>query len=229
MTLEPGRASAAARRQPWRGVLGLVAALVGLTAAVSRGATARIDRSMLDWFIWLDQSHSGHLLARVVVGGGQLWLVGTLVLVAASLRALRARSWRPVLVTALAVTGLSMVLAVTKHLVGRTSPHSGLNAVLDQGSSYPSGHAAIATLCLPLLVTLTRRAQPQASPRSARWVTAAALGVGIATLTLGYHWPTDAVGGWLLGVAFFLPARHVLTSGPVGPRVSPGHLQEATN
>ena len=163
------------------------------------------------------------------MGGGQLWLVGPLVLCAASLQARRAGTLRPALVTTVAVAGLSAALAITKHLVGRTSPHSGLNAVLDQGSSYPSGHAAIATLCLPLLVTLSRGARLPASPsRRPRWVTAAPFAVGIATLTLGYHWPTDAVGGWLLGAAFLLPARHVLTFGPVDPRDHPVHQPKAT-
>ena len=112
-TTPPGQAIATALRRSWRGVLGLVAAFAGLTAAVSSGATARIDRSTLDWFTQLDQSQSGHLLARTVVNGGQLWLVGTLVLSAASLRALRVRSWWPVLVTAVAVSGLSMTLSLS--------------------------------------------------------------------------------------------------------------------
>ena len=228
-TTPPGQAIATALRRSWRGVLGLVAAFAGLTAAVSSGATARIDRSTLDWFTQLDQSQSGHLLARTVVNGGQLWLVGTLVLSAASLRALRVRSWWPVLVTAVAVSGLSMTLSITKHLVGRTSPHSGLNAALAQGSSYPSGHAAAATLCLLLLATLTSRAQPHTTaPRSRRWVTAAAIGVGIATLTLGYHWPADVIGGWVLGAAFFQPARHLLTDGPAGGR-RPSNAQAANS
>lgn len=228
-TTPPGQASAGALLRPWRGVLGLVAAFTGLTAAVSSGATARIDRSTLNWFTPLDQSQSGHALARTVVNGGQLWLVGTLVLAAASLRALRARSWRPVLVTAMAVSGLSMALAITKHLVGRTSPHSGANTVLDQGSSYPSGHAAAATLCLLLLATLTTRARPS-HDRSAEsaMVAAVAIGVGIATLTLGYHWAADVIGGWLLGVAFFLPARHLLTLESAGAQ-RPSNAQAANS
>jgi membrane-associated phospholipid phosphatase len=210
-TTAPGQARAGALLLSWRGVLGLVAAFAGLTAAVSSGVTARIDRSALNWFTPLDHSESGHALARAVVNGGQLWLVGTLVLAAASVRALRARSWRPVLVSAMAVSGLSLALAITKHLVGRTSPHSGLNAVLDQGSSYPSGHAAAATLCLLLLAALTTRvrAHPTA-PRNPRWVTAVAIGVGIATVILGYHWPADVIGGWA-------PRRRVLPARPAHP------------
>lgn len=70
-------------------------------------------------------------------------------------------------------------------------------------AAFPSGHAMTATVSCGLLLWLLHR--HGAGPRMWRTALAAAwvsvLGVGITRLYLGVHWPSDVLGGWLLGAA----------------------------
>ena len=69
------------------------------------------------------------------------------------------------------------------------------------GFALPSGHTATATFAAGLLCLGLAR-----SPRSAwRFVAFAVLALwvvldGVGRVYLGVHWPTDVVGGWLLGM-----------------------------
>lgn len=68
-------------------------------------------------------------------------------------------------------------------------------------AAYPSGHAMTATIVCGLLLWLLHRR----GPGRAVWRTAltvaliSVLGVGLTRVWLGVHWPSDVLGGWLLG------------------------------
>jgi membrane-associated phospholipid phosphatase len=176
-----------------------------VSLAVVAGITSAIDGDTLPWFTWMDRPGPIHIAWRILVTGGQFALVAALSILMAAGRSWQQRSIRTVLVTAVTVIGLDFVLWVFKEITGRTSPHSNLNLVLSGGSSYPSGHTANATASLLLIARLSTRDNPRA-----RLIAAAALsfGVGIANIVLGYHWASDVLGGWLLGlIALALPAR----------------------
>ncbi|MFH9550408.1 phosphatase PAP2 family protein [Streptomyces sp. NBC_00377] len=68
-------------------------------------------------------------------------------------------------------------------------------------AAYPSGHALTATVVFGLLLWLLHR--HGASPVLWRTALAVALvsvvGVGLTRIWLGVHWPSDVLGGWLLG------------------------------
>lgn len=111
----------------------------------------------------------------------------------------------PRLAVYVAVTGLgaqTLSLGV-KALVDRARP--AVEAVLQEpsGASFPSGHTLGATvtygmLLLVFLPVVQRR-------HHGRAVAAAVTVIGVVGLTriaLGVHFPTDVLGGWLLGVAW---------------------------
>ncbi|MGW3287915.1 phosphatase PAP2 family protein [Streptomyces sp. NPDC001002] len=68
-------------------------------------------------------------------------------------------------------------------------------------AAYPSGHAMTAAISCGLLLWLLHRHDPG----RALWRTTLAaavlsvLGVGLTRIWLGVHWPSDVLGGWLLG------------------------------
>ncbi|AXI85448.1 hypothetical protein SAM9427_05670, partial [Streptomyces sp. ETH9427] len=68
-------------------------------------------------------------------------------------------------------------------------------------AAFPSGHAMTATVVLGLLLWLLHRH----GVGLVVWRTALAVavvsvaGVGLTRIWLGVHWPTDVLGGWLLG------------------------------
>ncbi|KRD02228.1 MULTISPECIES: phosphatase PAP2 family protein [unclassified Streptomyces] len=68
-------------------------------------------------------------------------------------------------------------------------------------AAYPSGHALTATVVLGLLLWLLyRRGVGRALWRAALAATAlSVVGVGLTRIWLGVHWPSDVLGGWLLG------------------------------
>ncbi|MFE1952830.1 phosphatase PAP2 family protein [Streptomyces sp. NPDC059524] len=68
-------------------------------------------------------------------------------------------------------------------------------------AAYPSGHAMTAVVVLGLVLWLLRtHGAPAALYRAALAVTVVSvLGVGLTRLWLGVHWPSDVLGGWLLG------------------------------
>lgn len=72
--------------------------------------------------------------------------------------------------------------------------------------SFPSGHATNAASAFLLIALLV----PGKSP-SFRIALAAfgALLIGGSRLVLGVHWPSDVIGGWLLGLAFALAGREI--------------------
>ena len=74
-------------------------------------------------------------------------------------------------------------------------------------AAYPSGHANNAAMVYILFIMLV----PQA--RHPGWQLAAAIMIlltGLSRIMLGVHWPTDVIGGWMLGTAFALLAGAVI-------------------
>ncbi|WP_424531997.1 phosphatase PAP2 family protein [Sphaerisporangium viridialbum] len=136
-----------------------------------------------------------HTLWRVLVMGGQYWLVGSAAALAVAWAAWRARSLHVLLVGGLWLVGTELVIRGMQVAAGRTAPLRGADLLFAGGVSFPSGHAANAAACLVFIVGVL------AAPT---WLTLAAYGwailVAVAVVTLGYHWPSDAIAGWALGV-----------------------------
>lgn len=143
----------------------------------------------LDSAMWAASSH------RVL-----LPLLG-LIALALALRSVHRWAAVALLVLAVGAADLVVVRAI-KPAVGRARPcraepekvHAPLGC--GAGQSFPSSHAATAAAAATVVAW--------AAPSASAFAVAGALLIGISRVYNGVHWPTDVLGGWLLGCAIGL-------------------------
>ncbi|RFU84048.1 PAP2 family protein [Streptomyces triticagri] len=156
--------------------------------ALDHPAMTRTQRVLTDW-VW--DPWTMRLLAAVVTV--RLWMQG------------RRRSALCCAVTCVLATVLQQVL---KAAVDRDRPVWADPVDSARYQAFPSGHAMTAVVVLGLCLWVLR----MHAVRGPLWwsavagVTVSVLGVGWTRVWLGVHWPTDVMGGWLLGTLAVLVA-----------------------
>lgn len=124
-------------------------------------------------------------------------LVAVLVVWLLARRARRLAAWAAVTAVAGGLIGL-----LAKEVVERARPQLPDPVAQAPGFSFPSGHAMTATTSCAVLLLVLVPLVPRAW-RALPWALAlvTVVGVGYTRVALGVHWVSDAVGGWLLGLA----------------------------
>lgn len=115
--------------------------------------------------------------------------------------------WGAALAMGLTTLVSAFTSEVLKSYFGRLRPDFVPHLDFANNAAYPSGHANNAAVVYILFIMLV----PQA--RHKLWQLAAAgmiLLTGLSRIMLGVHWPTDVIGGWMLGTAFALMAAAVI-------------------
>lgn len=185
-----------------------VAALALLTALVAAGRLHGLDRyAVAHWMPWLSPRHhallelkplliparEGPAAARAI----DAWTYPASVLASAVIVALCAYRTRRRLLVALWVAANTVEvvgkLAVTKPALYTT--HHVHVAGFDH--SYPSGH----TIRGALVAAAVASAWPRVAPFAWAWFAT----VPFALVALGYHTPTDVIGGLLVAVVVVAP------------------------
>ncbi len=204
---DPGLAA-----RPW---LGWTALIVGVLFAIDTGlvATNRLlpfdlpVARFIQAFPWGPLVYPMELINWL--GGPKQTVFGILVVIALFLWDRRA-GW-------LMALGLisSLMDNVIKLLMARQRPGADLQHVLAPapGYSYPSGHAVFFTwLSFMLAASIAPRVPPR--HRALLWAVAALVSIlaCIARVWAGDHWPSDVLGGFLLGLGWsafvlWLPER----------------------
>ncbi|QHL91365.1 phosphatase PAP2 family protein [Sphingomonas changnyeongensis] len=195
---------------PMRGPApGLWPGLVLIALALALGIAARLsghlpgDVEALQAFGRARGSAGLHApgLWLVVTGLGD-WPARVAVALAAAALLVRRHRRRAALVMLLTLLVQTLANSALKWAFGRPRPD--LFAHLDHVSdlSYPSGHAA-QTACVWLLAALL-------VDRRLAWAgVPLVVAVGVSRVALGVHWPSDVLGGWLVGAGWALIGWHM--------------------
>jgi membrane protein DedA with SNARE-associated domain/membrane-associated phospholipid phosphatase len=145
-------------------------------------------------------SQVGVDIAKVISAFGALPTVVTLAAVAAVVLAMRRRIAELIVL----VGGLGLIYAavhIAKAAVDRPRPAGPL--VETSLASYPSGHAAYATVWIAVAVLLTRRLGLASYAALVTGAIAIAAAVGLSRIYLRAHYWSDVAGGWGIGVGIF--------------------------
>ncbi len=112
-----------------------------------------------------------------------------------------------------AASGISLVGGLIKLLVARHRPAADLVHVFSPLSDYsfPSGHVLLFTAFLGFLLFLVYTLTPHSWVRTLGLFFFAALIVlvGLSRVYLGQHWPSDVLGGYLLGSLWLVVTVYV--------------------
>lgn len=196
---------------PFRLLISAVALFVTvivLGVAVSNGWFREIDFTVShalnmqrgtapDWLILFMQAISW-------IGGGiQRYIIVAVLTIALW----RWWGWGAALAMGLTTLVSAFTSEVLKSYFGRLRPEFVPHLDIANNAAYPSGHANNAAVVYILFIMLV----PQA--RHPLWQLAAAAMImvtGLSRIMLGVHWPTDVIGGWMLGTAFALMSAAVI-------------------
>jgi len=215
LTAQPPRARARpalARRRRLALGSGLLAAFLLLTVCTAVHAFDAVDASVDGRFHTLALANAGLVTAIDVLAdvGGPSWALGVGLIVAVFFHLYGDR--RRAAFSALASLGAFGLAAVLKLLIDRRRPVWRVPVAHASGTSFPSGHSAgsaalsavLVIGVLPLLAAGLRR-------RAVSLLVAVyAVSVPISRLVLGVHYPTDVIGGVLLGTGWTLVCAALL-------------------
>lgn len=178
----------------------LVVGFAGLTAAlVWWPPLLRLDLVTRDWCD-AHRPAPAHIVGLVMDHLGQGGPLITVTLVVAFWLAWRRRSIRPIMPAGLAPIVVTVVIVVLKRWTQRGAPHYG-SVHLFSGAGhveYPSGHVQNGVVYYGVLALLLAPYLPVLARRLLCWLPGVLVFIG--TTYVGYHWLTDSIGGYLLGL-----------------------------
>lgn len=138
------------------------------------------------------------------IGGGvQRYVIVTIL----TLALWRWWGWGAALAMGLTTLVSAFTSDVMKAFFARVRPDLVPQLDVIHSPAFPSGHSNNAAVVYILFIMLV----PQA--RHPMWQAAAAIMIvltGVSRIMLGVHWPTDVLGGWMLGASFAMAAAAVI-------------------
>lgn len=193
-----------ARGRPFIAALLAAGTFMALALAMHHGATAAWDGALLHLAHQARAAHPGLEAAMREFSslGGTPVLTGFTVLAAGYLCSV-GRPARAAGVTLAMVSGV-LALSALKGVFSRARPDPAFAALVQDGLSFPSGHASMSAvfyLSVGLLLAQRHGRRPERAFLIATGV-ALALLVGTSRVMLGVHWASDVLAGWAFGAGW---------------------------
>ena len=181
---------------------GTVAAGALLVMVQHNAGLARYDLSAARWGGDNATVSSTHVLRDVSLLGGTYCMI-VVAVVTAFTQSLRTRTSAVVGFLTVVVLGQTLLMNLTKLIVGRERPDihrlTGFS-----GSSFPSGHAMTAAATFAAVALLIGRGRSRrVKALLAAGAGAIAVAVAVSRVLLGVHWMTDVLAGLAMGWAWF--------------------------
>lgn len=193
------------------GLLATILLLILIDRAVLETAAIRsllsLDRSLLLAIHRLSNPLLDSLMIFITYLGSR-YVVGVLFPLAFVIFAWQ-RLWQSALSLTVATVGVGFIDLVMKAESARPRPLL-FRVIPETGFSFPSGHALLATVFYGMIAfILYTRARSKVSRILVVSSTAAlVLLIGFSRLYLGVHWPSDVLGGYIVGLVWlFLSIR----------------------
>lgn len=181
-----------------RAVLGLILlVLLGLLGAVVHKGPLALDLSLAP-AIRADAAGAFGALLHILNTLGEVPVWGALTVLAGVILWLTRGFEDGLLLVGGWLSGEAAAFVV-KHVVNRPRPAGSEVADLIPTASFPSGHIVRCSVTLGLLVALLAWRTPARRWPAVVIVTIYLLVLGVARVASGEHWPTDVIGGYLLG------------------------------
>jgi undecaprenyl-diphosphatase len=184
----------------------LLFVFVSLAGEVTDGDTQAFDMKILRAFrdpaeparpigpAWLE----GSMIDLTAIGGPTV--LGLTVVIVTGFLVLQTR-YRTAVVVMLTSLSAELISNVLKHAFNRPRPSVVPHLREVFSSSFPSGHAMESAIVYLTLGAILMRAAESRITKVYIFATAVLLTslVGISRVYLGVHYPTDVIGGWIIG------------------------------
>lgn len=174
-----------------------LAAMVVLLAAYGWGPAANLDVAALHGFMSLDTPSVDRLAGRIALSMNVAPML--VILTALCLAGLAAGRSRQVVTALGVVAAANLTTQILKAVLAHPRFDAALGPVQPAAAAFPSGHAtAVMSLAVAALIIAPRRIRPVVAALSAIYV----LAVSLSVLILGWHFPSDVVGGMLVATGY---------------------------
>ncbi|WP_117215752.1 phosphatase PAP2 family protein [Allorhizocola rhizosphaerae] len=189
-----------------------------LDAVVDQDDLTVVDRPVVQWLA--ERRMPGLTSVQVAITDmGGILTMSILLLLTVTLVSFRARRWQPLLLTVVAVGGIQLLVYTIKVLIARDRPNPAGQLVAVGGFSFPSGHAAGSLVGFAMIAWLICTLTDRRNVWATAWLTALlmAVAVGASRVYLGVHYPSDVLGGWVLGMTWLATVAVAVRIWPTKP------------